>query len=688
MDREKLLKVPAKISQVKQRGWGQARITSGTHKDELVAVLPKNVLGLTLKAGDAVQCLVTRNARRGSSERWFAVSTHRDTASSKVWKPWQVGRIDLPNTKPGASHNNNGHGSWGLACWTCGHAQVDATQVHQIKNSAVWTNTDQLSGTIVDPAKQRNEFKKCTTQSVLCSQCKTSLGSLYTKPFYDSETGTLTTSKVFPCVKLTTMWNRRGGDRCAMVITGRSESNVRDTLAMIPGVEDEVVYNQFGRLDAVSKRLIKVASAAAAAKKPVGVAVKLPSNETVRTEVDCDASVAALKRSLVAASGLEVADQRLLFAGRVLQDADKLTDYGVTSGTVVHLLRRQPEAAQARGASKEVEEEIPGGQGVPVGRQREILMGATFRDISSARILASGCNGAVFHVGIRKMPAALKVMFNYGLESEVATEQYANEYHFLRHVPAHDNIVKFLCVMPTSPLPELLAHLLPEETRELVAVRNYRTNELRYRSTPGFLLEHLPRTLEHFVKDQGEGMTPELAANVALQIVSASAHLKQHGVVHCDMKANNVMVDEDTIVGGRCPRIVLVDFGCAVILGEQLDESWNLHRNGLGNMAHLAPEVHLAMQKDPLCIPLLRQGAFSTGILLFELAMGLEQPLHEYPNGGTLSPDAFGTIDWSGLRRHVGPQYAQVVRGLMAFDPNRRLTLNEARRQLQALTGR
>ena len=49
-----------------------------------------------------------------------------------------------------------------------------------------------------------------------------------------------------------------------------------------------------------------------------------------------------------------------------------------------------------------------------------------------------------------------------------------------------------------------------------------------------------------------------------VQVVEAMLHLHNHGVVHGDIKANNVMIDSTT----SPLRVVLVDFGCAVLQGD------------------------------------------------------------------------------------------------------------------------
>ena len=112
----------------------------------------------------------------------------------------------------------------------------------------------------------------------------------------------------------------------------------------------------------------------------------------------------------------------------------------------------------------------------------------------------------------------------------------------------------------------------------------------------------------------------------------------------------------------------------------------------LGNPAHLAPEVLSALAAkgrlarhsvESVTIPLAKQPSFEAGVLLFEIAMGLDHPVNDYPAVGN-SQDAFAAIDSDGLREVAGAQYAEVVLRLLAYDPGLRSSLADARGRLLA----
>eukprot|EP00750_Incisomonas_marina_P002171 INCI12127.1.p1 GENE.INCI12127.1~~INCI12127.1.p1 ORF type:complete len:505 (-),score=76.75 INCI12127.1:1146-2660(-) len=258
------LPVRAKIDTMQRNGRARATVLARAFHNGLRAlagdkVLIANTLLLGFSEGDEVYCSVKENSqqRRETDEKWFALKMRpvKEVKSSIEWSDWQVG-FPLPNTVHGSNHAP-GPTPWGLACWKCGSAKVDGTQVHQIKNSAVWTNIAQLAGTFVEPKEVDNRYKKCLVQNVRCCKCKSSLGTLYKKPYFDSDTQRLTVTKVFPCVKLTTAWEEKesGLPRFAMVVTGPSKEAVEQTLQRVPCSQEPLRGNN-RRIDSYTQQLL------------------------------------------------------------------------------------------------------------------------------------------------------------------------------------------------------------------------------------------------------------------------------------------------------------------------------------------------------------------------------------------------------------------------------------------------
>ena len=252
----------ARVCRVDGRSrWGTAEVLEHAQRPELdlhasvgdkISLQPRSAK--TLRVGQKIRCFVAKHTGQGD-EQWFARSAwpFDEEKSQRAWGAWQVG-MPLPNTVHGADHGTG----WGLACWKCGHAKVPAEQFHQIKNASVWTNTDRLAGTKLHHEKVHNRYKRCDTQNVLCALCSASIGSLYKEPYYDDDTKALTTSKTFPCVKLTTAWTRKesGTQRYAMVVTGPSKFEVEDILAAIPQATTDNPLPARGRMDAATKKIV------------------------------------------------------------------------------------------------------------------------------------------------------------------------------------------------------------------------------------------------------------------------------------------------------------------------------------------------------------------------------------------------------------------------------------------------
>lgn len=141
-------------------------------------------------------------------------------------------------------------------------------------------------------------------------------------------------------------------------------------------------------------------------------------------------------------------------------------------------------------------------------------------------------------------------------------------------------------------------------------------------------------------------------------------HLLRHGVVHRDLKLDNVMWDPAEGRDGMADdvgRVVIIDLGCALWMGtgtprarspvsEQLQRVAatldaitydELQQDGLGiggNMPHLAPEVldgwnlGTINKSETVHVPYGKQASWALGVLLWELATGGEHPFGEdYP---------------------------------------------------------
>ncbi len=154
------------------------------------------------------------------------------------------------------------------------------------------------------------------------------------------------------------------------------------------------------------------------------------------------------------------------------------------------------------------------------------------------------------------------------------------------------------------------------------------------------------------------------------EVAAALAHAHKRGVVHRDIKPQNVLVDKET---GRC---LLTDFGIA-----RGDDSGSLTATGLvvGTPAYLAPERIIGEKGDH------RSDLYAVGVMAFELLTG-RTPFH----GGVAmasmmqrlagAPPPVGTI-----RSDVPEALNDVISSCLATNPDDRV--QSAGDIIRALTG-
>ena len=125
------------------------------------------------------------------------------------------------------------------------------------------------------------------------------------------------------------------------------------------------------------------------------------------------------------------------------------------------------------------------------------------------------------------------------------------------------------------------------------------------------VMEYVPgKTLKKLIKARG-ALHPDEAINIMKQLVSATAHAHRNGIIHRDIKSQNVLIKDDGTVK-------LSDFGIAFTSdSQQLTQTDTV----MGSVHYLAPE--LANGK-----PVTVQGdIYSLGIVFYEMLTG-DVPFH------------------------------------------------------------
>ncbi|MEM6293541.1 MAG: protein kinase [Myxococcota bacterium] len=110
-------------------------------------------------------------------------------------------------------------------------------------------------------------------------------------------------------------------------------------------------------------------------------------------------------------------------------------------------------------------------------------------------------------------------------------------------------------------------------------------------------------------------LPPAQALKIARQIISALGHLHSRGIVHRDVKSDNVLFVEE----GATPTVKLIDLGIAKLPDEATGpDRTRLTAAGmtLGTPAYIAPEQAIAQVVDG------RADLYAVSVLLFEMLTG------------------------------------------------------------------
>lgn len=175
--------------------------------------------------------------------------------------------------------------------------------------------------------------------------------------------------------------------------------------------------------------------------------------------------------------------------------------------------------------------------------------------------------------------------------------------------------------------------------------------------------EYVPgRTLQEVVDADGP-LAPERAAQVFSALLDALTEAHGQGVVHRDLKPDNIMLVDDAFADSPDTTVRLLDFGIAkVVAGEHADHGLTSTGVMIGTPAYLSPEQARKERIGP------RTDVYSMGCVLFFALTGRAPYI-----GGTLAVVmAHVSHPPPPVPDSVPRQLADVVRRAMAKAPSAR----------------
>jgi len=146
---------------------------------------------------------------------------------------------------------------------------------------------------------------------------------------------------------------------------------------------------------------------------------------------------------------------------------------------------------------------------------------------------------------------------------------------------------------------------------------------------------------------------------VAQEVAEALSHAHRRGVVHRDVKPENILLADG--------HAIVADFGIARVVSQSLDAQFMQAGISLGTPAYMAPEqISAEGDEGPLC------DIFSLGCVLFEMLAGRPPWIGATPSSVLARRYKESAPTLRTLRPDVPSWLGDVVRDMLAEEPSRR----------------
>jgi eukaryotic-like serine/threonine-protein kinase len=182
------------------------------------------------------------------------------------------------------------------------------------------------------------------------------------------------------------------------------------------------------------------------------------------------------------------------------------------------------------------------------------------------------------------------------------------------------------------------------------------------------------RTLAELVR--ASAIADRDVARIGLALCDALAHAHAHGVIHRDVKPQNVMVVADPAAGTGFAK--LADFGVAHVVS---DSPLTLTGDVVGTLAYMAPEQAEGAGVSPA------SDVYSLALTLYEAWTGTN-PVRAGGPAATARRVGRPLPSLAGMRRDLPVELCDAIDDALDVDPGRRPTPRELRAELAAAESR
>ncbi len=215
------------------------------------------------------------------------------------------------------------------------------------------------------------------------------------------------------------------------------------------------------------------------------------------------------------------------------------------------------------------------------------------------RVIGKGASSLVFYAEdmmLRRedgspLPVAVKVLDRDSGEYKLNSKSFRTEIHAVAGIP-------------TNP--------------HMVAVKDISFHEDEH----FIVMEYVSgKTLKEYMAEKGGKLSARELTSISLQLLQALRLSHEAGVVHRDVKPQNIMVERADLVGkqvdipggAEMPFVKLADFGIALLPDEDL---FAMKEKGVGTLHYISPEQASGGAVDA------RSDLYSLGVVMYEMATG------------------------------------------------------------------